>query len=129
MDQDQMLRHVRTLGILHIVLGIFGVIVAFIAYMAISIGGIISGDAQAITITQIVGLAVGSFLLLLSLPGIIGGWGILHYKIWARILLLVIGCLNLLNFPFGTALGIYTIWVLMNAQSDQAFKAQPPGTK
>lgn len=122
MNQDQIHRHIQLLGTLHIVLGILGVIAAFIAYMAISVGGIISGDAKAISITQIVGIAVGSFLLFLSLPGIIGGWGIMKYKYWAKILLLVLGFLNLLNFPFGTALGVYTIWVLMNDQTDKFFQ-------
>lgn len=123
MDQDQIYRHIRILGTLHIVFGVLGVLAAFISYMAISVGGIISGDAEAITITQIVGVAVGSFLLLLSAPGIIGGWGILKFKSWAKILLLVIGFLHLINFPLGTALGAYTIWVLLNHQTDKTFQA------
>jgi len=43
---------------------------------------------------------------------------------WARILVLVLGALNLLNVPFGTALGIYTFWVLLDDQSVKMFASQ-----
>lgn len=51
-------------------------------------------------------------MLFYSLPGIIGGWGLFYGKKWARLLLLVLGFLQLLQFPFGTMLGIYTLLVL-----------------
>lgn len=50
-------------------------------------------------------------ILLVAIPSIIGGWGMLAEKKWAMVLILVLGCLKLFSFPFGTALGIYTIWV------------------
>ena len=52
------------------------------------------------------------FLLIISAPGIIGGFGILKKYSWARVLVLILGALNLLNIPFGTILGVYTFWVL-----------------
>src|SRR5439155_1439776 len=39
-------------------------------------------------------------------------WGLFERQSWARILGLVLGILALLRFPLGTALGIYTLWVL-----------------
>jgi len=38
-------------------------------------------------------------------------------KSWARIVAIIVGCLNLLHVPFGTALGVYTLWVLLNDES------------
>jgi hypothetical protein len=29
---------------------------------------------------------------------------------------------NLIDMPFGTALGIYTLWVLLPAESEQQYK-------
>ena len=115
-------RHVKLLGTLYIIFGCIGIVGAIFSYLAISMGGIISGDETAIFVTEIVGIAIGSFLLLVSVPGIIGGIGILKFKYWAKILLIIIGILNLLNFPLGTILGIYTIWVLMNNQTDKLFQ-------
>jgi hypothetical protein len=57
---------------------------------------------------------IGGFLAVLALPEIIGGWGLLAQKQWARVLVIVLGILHLANFPFGTALGVYTLWVLLS---------------
>src|SRR5215469_7451396 len=40
-------------------------------------------------------------------------WSLYERKPWARVLGLVVAFLALLRFPLGTALGIYTIWVLL----------------
>jgi hypothetical protein len=32
---------------------------------------------------------------------------------WARIVALILGVVALVHFPIGTALGIYTLWVLL----------------
>lgn len=50
-------------------------------------------------------------IILFAIPSIIGGISLLSGKSWALTLLLVLGCFKLFSFPFGTALGIYTIWV------------------
>jgi hypothetical protein len=50
-------------------------------------------------------------------------WGVLHlwlgaalqrYRHWARLLALGLAVINLVLFPFGTALGAYACWVLLN---------------
>ena len=60
-----------------------------------------------------VGSIIGSILLIISIPAIIAGIGLAYRKRWSRILALIICAVKLLNLPFGTALGIYGIWVLM----------------
>ena len=115
---NEMAKHVRILGILYIIFGVLGMLSGVIIYVILTTSGTLSGDMEAMMILEIVGMALGGFLLLISLPGIIGGLGLLKHQQWAKILVLIIGILNLLNFPFGTALGIYTIWVLMNNQTE-----------
>ena len=51
-----------------------------------------------------------------------GGWGLLQRESWARPLVLVLGIISLLNIPFGTALGIYTLWVFIPSQSEQEYQ-------
>ena len=41
---------------------------------------------------------------------------------WARMLAIVLGVLNLFDLPFGTALGIYTLWVLLPAESEREYR-------
>ncbi|HUI74007.1 MAG TPA: zinc ribbon domain-containing protein [Candidatus Acidoferrum sp.] len=48
-------------------------------------------------------------------------WGLYEKRPWARILGIVLGFLVLLRIPFGTALGIYTLWVLLPGTSGQEY--------
>jgi hypothetical protein len=120
-------KHVTIIGILYIVLNALWVIVAAIIFSVLTGAGMISGDEEAIAITALVGIVVASFLGLISLPGIIGGIGLLKWQPWARILVLVLGFINLLNVPFGTVLGAYTIWALMNDETIGLFQAKAAG--
>jgi hypothetical protein len=86
--------------------------------------GVISGDPDAMFATGIVATVIGIFLFVIALPSIIAGVGLLKRKPWARILSLILGALNIFNIPFGTALGIYTFWVLLNDQTAPLFTRQ-----
>jgi hypothetical protein len=117
-------KHVTFVGALRIGLGTLGILAAMIVFAAVVGGGLISGDREAIRITAIVGPVVAFFLVLLSVPGIIGGIGLLKWKSWARFLVLILAVLDLFNIPIGTALGIYTIWVLMRDETVQLFAGE-----
>jgi hypothetical protein len=54
----------------------------------------------------------------------LAGWGLLQRESWARMLTLVLAFLALFNIPFGTGLGIYTLWVLLPAGSDAEYQAE-----
>ena len=66
---------------------------------------------------------LGGILMAFGAIGIVAGWGLLTRQSWARILVIVLAFLNLPHVPFGTALGIYTLWVLLPARSEQEYKA------
>jgi hypothetical protein len=51
------------------------------------------------------------------------GWSLLNRKPWGRILAIVLAILALLRFPVGTALGIYTLWVLAPGASGMEYDA------
>jgi len=115
-------QHITILGVLHIAYGAIGILVAMIVFIAVVGAGMLSGDAEALAITSLVGTSIATLLFIPSLPGLIGGLGIFKYRPWARITLLVVGFVNLLIVPFGTILGIYTIWVLMNIEVKDMFE-------
>jgi hypothetical protein len=52
-----------------------------------------------------------------SILAFLVGFALLTRKPWGRVLAIVLGALALFKFPIGTALGIYTLWVLSPAQS------------
>jgi hypothetical protein len=122
--------HVKIIGILWIVFGalsLFGALVIFLILMGASLipdmGEIAPG------ILRFVGFVVSSFLALLGVPKIIGGLGLLKGLEWARILVLVVSFLSLINIPFGTALGVYSIVVLFDKETVKVFQTRPPAVK
>jgi hypothetical protein len=66
---------------------------------------------------------LGLWLTIMGVLGIIAGVGLLARKPWARTMVIVFGCLSLVSFPFGTALGIYTLWVLASSESGRQYRA------
>jgi hypothetical protein len=113
--------HTKILGWLYIVLGVLGMLAAGAVILILVGSGLLSRDRTAISVLFIVAASVGGFLALVSLPGIIAGFGLLAYRPWARILALVLGILNLPGFPLGTILGVYTLYVLLDDETTQRF--------
>lgn len=64
---------------------------------------------------------VGAGVLFLGLIGLATAWGLSHQENWARILALILGVLTLFHLPLGTALGIYTLWVLLPRDAAAAY--------
>jgi hypothetical protein len=66
---------------------------------------------------------VAILLLAKAAIGFLAGWGLLQREQWARVLALVLAFVSLFtNIPFGTALGIYTMWVLLPADSEREYE-------
>lgn len=104
-------RHVRILGWLWIAFSAIITVAAAIGALVFLLV-VTNGDKTA---GELLFLALGSLI------GIIGGIGVLRMVKWARFLILILGALNLLSFPFGTALGVYTLWVLTKRETARLF--------
>ena len=122
-------RHVRLLGILASLWGalaaLVGVSMLLLAAGAFALSVDPQGESVALAagITAAVFASVGVFSLL---------WGVTH--MWAaallrrraargRVLMLGLGVVNLLLFPFGTALGAYALWILLTHEGRVLFEA------
>jgi len=121
LNQNQLQQHVNLLGWLLIVEHAILLLVAGFVFVLLTGVGVVSGDSQAMAILGIVGTSVGVFLAALSAPGIAAGIGLLKRKSWGRFLAMVVGVLGLLNFPVGTLIGIYMLWVLMQDSAAEYF--------
>ena len=122
-----MATHVKTLGVIHTIfgaLGLFGAIVVLVIF-----GGLagLAGTAQepdtqiAAPILGGIGGLISVVVVVFSLPGLITGIGLLQFRSWARTLGIVVSAVSLLGVPFGTALGIYGLWVLLNRETEPLF--------
>ena len=66
---------------------------------------------------------LGIIILAKAALGFFAGWGLMQRETWARVLVLVLAFISLFNIPFGTAIGVYTLWVLLPGQSQQEYDA------
>jgi hypothetical protein len=92
------------------------------AFLVLTAIGALSGDSTALSILGLIGSLAAGLMLLLSLPSIVAGIGLLKFQEWARILATVVGCISLFDIPFGTALGIYTLITLFDDETIGLFK-------
>lgn len=124
LTQDDLRTHVPILGWLLIAgNAIFLVIAALSLVFFIGIG-LLSGDAEAARILTFIAVIFGGLFGTLSIPGIVAGIGLLRRAAWGRILALIVGFLSLINFPIGTAVGIYAIWVLLQGEAELYFQSE-----
>ncbi|MBW3555294.1 MAG: hypothetical protein KY466_17435 [Gemmatimonadetes bacterium] len=106
--------HVKVLGWLYIILGLLGILGALVAFGVLSGIGLLSGDMGAFGFLTLLGGIAGIYLTVISIPNIICGLGLLRgWGGWVLVLAAVLAILNLPNFPIGTALAVYTFWVVI----------------
>lgn len=110
-----MREHLKVLGWLHLFLG------AVDLAMALLLLGVVGGlafflgmgaPALLAPLTGTVGVAFGILVALTALPNFAAGVGLLKRKDWGRALALLLAVVNVLKFPWGTALAAYTLWIL-----------------
>lgn len=122
-------RHVRLLAILASLWGALATLVG-LSMLLLAAGALAilfgpEGEAVAFAagLTAAVFASIGGFTLL---------WGLVH--IWVatrlrrrdalgRVVMLGLAVVNLLVFPFGTALGAYALWVLLANEGRRLFEA------
>lgn len=119
--QSRVEKHTRILAILWLVISILGLARGFGIYFGGSIAMHFVPFPMRAFVWPIAG-AIGVFLLATAVAGFLAGWGLLNYRPWARMLTLILGVISLIHFPFGTALGIYTLWVLLPAESEREYQ-------
>jgi hypothetical protein len=119
--------HVSLLGALFIIWGLLTALVG-VSTLALGIGAVAllasaaRGGSQmaagitaaAFTTLAIIAIAWGSAHVLVGVP-------LRQRKPWARVIALMLGSVDLLLLPYGTALGVYTLWALLNEKGKALF--------
>jgi uncharacterized protein YacL len=128
-EEGTMNGHVRALAVMQIVYASMGLLLGLVVFMLFGgIAGIVTVSAPfdesivAVPILTIIGGVAGSVLILLSLPRLLAGIGLLKLRGWGRVLTMVVSVIGLIDFPFGTALGIYGLWVMTNSDTQALFE-------
>ena len=120
--------HIRLVGILWLALSAFNALAGLVLLIVateliphIQASGQAGPDFPANFLTTLLGV-IGVAVLVKAAAGFFAGYGLLQRERWARILTLVLSFLALFNFPLGTALGIYSMWVLFPAESEREYE-------
>jgi hypothetical protein len=114
--------HVKILGVLHIVFGVLGLLGAAAIMGGLMLGSMFTGSVGGMIGLSMIGTFAGVIVAAYAIPGLIVGYGLLKFYPWARILTIVLALFELLRFPFGTILGIYSLWVLFSAEGSALFQ-------
>lgn len=123
MEKRNMKQQVSLVGSLHIGFGILGFIGAFALFFGFQfIFNFVEEEPMVEKIFSYLGNFLSLILFFLSALGVIGGIGLFTYKPWARILVMIVSAMNCLNVPIGTAKGVYSLWVLMQAETIELFE-------
>ncbi|MDZ7739265.1 MAG: hypothetical protein U5K32_09445 [Bacteroidales bacterium] len=124
-----MRKHVSLVAGLHIGFAVLGLVVALIIFLSINFAqSFVQGEDIAETVLFAVKIIIPSLIALISIFSIVGGIGILSYREWARILLIVVSAINCLNVPIGTAKGVYSMWALLQDDTIKLFREEKTAT-
>jgi hypothetical protein len=126
--------HVDFLGVLFVVWGLLTTIVG-LSTLALGVGAVslIASAGRGGGGQMAAGFTAAAFTTL-GLIAIV--WGIAHVAIGmlmkrrshsARILALMLGAIDLLLLPYGTALGCYALWVLLHEEGKKLFQPHLTG--
>ena len=120
--------HVRLLGILWLAFSAFNTIGGVILYVLANtlfahMRELGAPEAQTAFLRPLLSV-VAILLLAKAAIGFYAGWGLLQHERSARIVTLVLAFISMfVNIPFGTALGIYTMWVLLPQDSEREYES------
>ena len=115
-SSSRVARHIHLLAIFWFVVAALWLIPAVVLYVVGTGASFIwSGARPEAAMFGAALYLLGAGFLVIAAASFAAAWGLLKLRPWARTLALVLGFISLLHPPFGTALGIYTLWVLLPA--------------
>ena len=116
-------QHVHLVGILWLAISAFNAVGGVALYIVANTVFALGRHPNAPVFLHPLLTAVAIFILGKSALGFLTGWGLMQRESWARMLAIVLAFISLFNIPFGTAIGVYTMWVLLPANSEQEYES------
>ena len=125
-----MASHVDFVGVLFIVWGLLTTLVG-VSTLALGVGAVAlitsasrgggaGGFAAGVTAALFATLAI--IAILWGSAHVVVGVPLRRHRPWARLMALMLGSVDLLLLPYGTALGVYALWVLLNEKGKAIFQ-------
>jgi hypothetical protein len=121
--------HVDFVGVLFIVWGLLTVLVG-VSTLALGVGAVAliasasrggGGGQVAAGITAAAFTTLAFIAILWGAAHVIVGVPLRRCTPWSRLIALMLGSVDLLLLPYGTALGVYALWVLLTEDGKALF--------
>ncbi|MDQ3805334.1 MAG: hypothetical protein M3416_16080 [Acidobacteriota bacterium] len=120
--------HNKVIGIMHLIYGGFFTLMAFVlllffGFFASVMTAAAASDPSAPPAAFFWAVAGFIFViyLVLSVPSLVAGYGVLKRRPWARLAGIIASVLAAMSFPFGTALCVYSLWFFFG-EAGRAFE-------
>lgn len=98
---------------------IYGILLIIVAVFLFAGGAVLSTSRAFSNALPLAGMAGGAlvaatvFMLILGIIYIILGKAIKKFKLWAKVVQIILAIIGLFSFPIGTIIGIFMLWVLL----------------
>ena len=112
-------KHITLVAAFHITFGIILIIAGIAISTFVASIGFLSGDAHAMVILSTLAPIFAFLFIVMGLPMLVGGVGLLKRRGWARILVIIVSIVALFKIPVGTAIGVYSIWAMLQDETKQ----------
>jgi len=130
MEDLKVKRHITLAAAIQIGFSALGLLTAFILFFALGFArSQVGNDEVASHVLKVLVITLPLVFGIVSAFGLAGGIGLFSYKPWARYMVIVVAALGCLNIPFGTAKGVYVLWVLLQNDTIRMFSTVPSGTE
>ncbi|MGE5726283.1 MAG: zinc ribbon domain-containing protein [Acidobacteriota bacterium] len=116
--------HLHLLAIFWFVMAAFWIIPTAVMFALAAAASAAPGNMPppARIFAPILFLALGFLFLAIGGARAITAYGLLKARSWGRVLALIMAFLMLLDLPFGTALAVYTLWVLLPVEAGEEYQ-------
>ncbi|HZT76787.1 MAG TPA: hypothetical protein VFA27_09025 [Vicinamibacterales bacterium] len=123
-----MLAHVDFVGVLFVVWGLLTTLVG-VSTLALGVGAVAliaqagrSGGQVAAGLTAAVFTTLAVIAIVWGAAHVVVGVPLRQRKSWARHVALMLGSIDLVLLPYGTALGAYALWTLLSEGGKSLFE-------
>ena len=113
--------HIKIVGLVNLLFSALGMLVAAGVLFSGIFGSLATFNPLVVIVGTVTGLLAATFIGLFSLFGLIAGFALLNHQQWARYVIMAVSAFRLFKWPFGTAFGAYSLWVLTHEETRQIF--------
>ena len=124
--------HVDLVGVLFVIWGLLTTLVG-VSTLALGVGAVAlimsasrgGGGQVAAGMTAAVFTTLALIAIVWGMAHVVVGVPVRRHRAWGRFVALMLGAVDLLLLPYGTALGVYALWVLLSERGKALF-VEPP---